>query len=479
MLAAPATPAKRSAPDPVGRVLDGVDRLSDWGAWASVLCIVGILVLIVGEVAARNILNKSIDFAWEFSSFLMGAAFMLGAAYSLRTGAQIRVMAVLDNVPPRARHALDLFATLCAAIAVAYLTCALAQLAWLSFTRGSRSDKSSELPLWIAQAPLALGAALLTLAVAGAARAPAARRAGRGCAAAGRAGRGRRGVVTVALTWLLTLLTVTLLAGIWIGPALIGIGVVMLEMFTSRPTMRLIGVWSYNVLTTSEIVSLPMFILMGELLFRTRLSQSLFSGVAPWVGFLPGRLLHTTILGCSLFSAISGSSAATTQVVGRITLTELLRRGYDKGIAVGSLAGGGMLGFLIPPSIVMIIYAVLAEESLLRLFTASFLPGFIVAGGFMAYIAVCALLKPEIVPEHDRRVSDWTRADRLRSLVELGPVAFLIFMVLGTMYLGVASPSEAAAIGVVGSADRRRLAAHARLALACAKRASARCRPPA
>ena len=187
--------------------------------------------------------------------------------------------------------------------------------------------------------------------------------------------------MTVALGWLLTLMAVTLLAGIWIGPALIGIGVLMLEAFTNRPTMRLIGVWSYNVLTTSEIVSLPMFILMGELLFRTRVSQSLFSGLAPWVGFLPGRLLHTTILGCSLFSMISGSSAATTQVVGRITLTELLRRGYDKGIAVGSLAGGGMLGFLIPPSIVMIIYAVLAEELLLRLFTASFLPGFIVAGG--------------------------------------------------------------------------------------------------
>ena len=159
--AAPDAPAKRSAPDPIGRVLDGIDRLSDWGAWASVFCIFGILVLIVGEVAARNILNVSISFAWEFSSFLMGAAFMLGAAYSLRSGAQIRVMAVLDNLPPRARHALDLFATLCAAISVGYLTCALAQLAWLSFVRGSRSEKSSELPLWIAQAPLALGAALL------------------------------------------------------------------------------------------------------------------------------------------------------------------------------------------------------------------------------------------------------------------------------------------------------------------------------
>ncbi len=161
--AAPVRLAKPSAPDPVGRVLNAVDALADWGAWASVLCIVGILVLIVGEVAARNLINISMDFAWEFSSFLMGAAFMLGAAYSLRSGSQIRVMAVLDNLPPRARYALDLFANLCAAIAVGYLTCALAQLAWLSFVRDSHSDKSSELALWIAQAPLALGAALLAL----------------------------------------------------------------------------------------------------------------------------------------------------------------------------------------------------------------------------------------------------------------------------------------------------------------------------
>src|SRR5688572_14147395 len=149
--------------------------------------------------------------------------------------------------------------------------------------------------------------------------------------------------MTVVLLTLLGLLSATLLIGIWIGPALIGIGIVMLDVFTSRPTMRQIALWSFNILTSSEIVSLPLFILMGELLFRTRLSQSLFSGIAPWVSFLPGRLLHTTILGCSLFAAVSGSSAATTQVVGRITLTELLNRGYDKGLAVGSLAGAGTL----------------------------------------------------------------------------------------------------------------------------------------
>src|SRR5829696_3320343 len=173
--------------------------------------------------------------------------------------------------------------------------------------------------------------------------------------------------MSAILTWLLVLMTALLCVGIWIGPALIAVGVVLLELFTNRPTTKLIGAWTFNVLTSTDIVSLPLFILMGELLFRTRLSQSLFSGIAPWMSFLPGRLFHTTVIGCSMFAAISGSSAATTQVVGRITLTELLRRGYDKGLAVGSLAGAGTLGFLIPPSIPMIIYAVLAEESLLRL----------------------------------------------------------------------------------------------------------------
>jgi len=230
---------------------------------------------------------------------------------------------------------------------------------------------------------------------------------------------------------------------------LIGTGIVLIEMYTNLPTHKVIANWSFNVLTSSDIVSLPLFILMGELLFRTRLSQSLFSGIAPWMSFLPGRLFHTTVIGCSMFAAISGSSAATTQVVGRITLNELLNRGYDRGLAVGSLAGAGTLGFLIPPSIPMIIYAVLAEESLLRLFTAGFIPGFALAFCFMAYMGIRAILDPRLVPADDH--TKWTWANRLHSLVELGPVAFLILTVLGTMYAGIASPSEASAIGVLGA----------------------------
>lgn len=150
-------------PDGVGRVLDGVDRVCEWGGWVSALCIIAILALISGEVVARNLFNYSIDIAWEFSAYLMGAAFMMGAGYSLRVGAQIRVRVLLDNLPPGSRRLVDLLATLLCFVIAAYLTCALAQLSWLSWVRESKSDKSSELPLWIAQAPLALGAALLAL----------------------------------------------------------------------------------------------------------------------------------------------------------------------------------------------------------------------------------------------------------------------------------------------------------------------------
>src|SRR5918911_5546074 len=167
------------------------------------------------------------------------------------------------------------------------------------------------------------------------------------------------------------------LAGaIWIGLTLGATGAVLLALYRNIPLDKLLAQYAWNILTTQELLSLPMFILMGEILFRTRLSRSLFQGLAPWAGLLPGRLLHVNVIGCSIFAAISGSSAATTQVIGRMSLNELLRRGYSRDIAIGSLAGAGTLGFLIPPSNIMIIYGVLGDVSILKLFTAGRLPGF-------------------------------------------------------------------------------------------------------
>jgi C4-dicarboxylate transporter, DctM subunit len=175
-----------------------------------------------------------------------------------------------------------------------------------------------------------------------------------------------------------------LAGGIWIGLTLAITGTLLLGLFRNMPLDKLLPQYAWNILTTQELLALPLFIVMGEILFRTKLSRSLFQGLAPWTGLLPGRLLHVNVVGCSIFAAISGSSAATTQVVGRIALAELLKRGYGKDIAIGSLAGAGTLGFLIPPSNIMIIYGVLGDVSILKLFTAGFIPGALLAAAFMA-----------------------------------------------------------------------------------------------
>jgi C4-dicarboxylate transporter DctM subunit len=239
--------------------------------------------------------------------------------------------------------------------------------------------------------------------------------------------------------------------GAWVGITLIATSLVLLWSFRSIPVERLLSQYTFNILTTPELVALPLFILMGEFLFRTKLSRSLFNGLSPWAALLPGRLLHVNVIGCTIFAAISGSSAATTQVVGRIALDELRKRGYDQRIAIGSLAGAGTLGFLIPPSSVMIIYGVLADESVLRLFTAGFLPGILLAMCFMAWIMIHTTMRPELLPADDgaQRLMSW--GQRFAALRELGPTLFLILCVLGSMYAGIATPSEAAAVGVLGA----------------------------
>lgn len=243
----------------------------------------------------------------------------------------------------------------------------------------------------------------------------------------------------------------TLAAGAWIGIALLSTAIGLTVMFTHIPVDRLFPQYVFNILTTPDLVALPLFILMGEFLFRTKLSEALFSGLAPWAGLLPGRLLHVNIVGCSIFAAISGSSAATTQVVGRMTLKELLSRGYSPELAIGGLAGAGTLGFLIPPSTVMIMYGVLANESVLRLFTAGFIPGLLLASTFGAYIMIRSSLKPELIPEGERAMRHMPLRKRLAALKDLAPALFLILCVLGSMYGGLATPSEAAALGVVGA----------------------------
>ncbi|KAF0137585.1 MAG: hypothetical protein FD152_375 [Xanthobacteraceae bacterium] len=243
-----------------------------------------------------------------------------------------------------------------------------------------------------------------------------------------------------------------LAGGLWIGLTLGVTGTILLAIFRDIPLHRLVPQYAWNILTTQELLALPLFILMGELLFRTNLSRSLFTGLAPWAGLLPGRLIHVNVIGCTIFAAISGSSAATTQVVGRIALTELLKRGYSRDIAIGSLAGAGTLGFLIPPSNIMIIYGVLADVSIIKLFTAGLIPGLLLAGCFMGWVMIHTTIRKDLVPESERALRNMSWGERFASLKDLAPALFLIACVLGSMYGGIATPSEAAAVGVLGAA---------------------------
>lgn len=239
-----------------------------------------------------------------------------------------------------------------------------------------------------------------------------------------------------------------LASGVWIGVTLLVVGFVALFFFTPAPAGSLLASTVWDSSWGWALTALPLFIWMGEILFRSRLSEDMFKGLAPWLGWLPGRLLHVNILGCGVMAAVSGSSSVTCATIGRMSMPELRKRGYDEGMSIGTLAGSGTLGLLIPPSIMMIVYGITAQVSIGRLFIAGFLPGFMMIGLFMAYTAVWSMLNPSRVPAHDLKMS---YAEKLWNSRRLIPVILLIVAVLGSIYGGVATPTEAAVMGVVGA----------------------------
>ncbi|MFQ3621571.1 MAG: TRAP transporter large permease subunit, partial [Spirochaetales bacterium] len=246
------------------------------------------------------------------------------------------------------------------------------------------------------------------------------------------------------------LLSLALFLGtsIWIGISLFLVGIVGLTLFTSASPWAILSNIAWNSTSGSTMIALPLFILMGEILFRSKISENLFKGLSPWLHRLPGRLIHVNIAASALFAAVSGSSAATTAAVGKITLPELFKRGYNKSLSIGSLAGAGSLGFLIPPSMMMLVYGILADVSIGKLFIAGIIPGILLAFLFSGYVLIRCLFSPEFAPQDSQRV---TWKNRLEALPLLLPVLFLIVMVLGSIYLGWATPTEAAAVGVVGA----------------------------
>ena len=247
------------------------------------------------------------------------------------------------------------------------------------------------------------------------------------------------GVVLLGFMFLL------LACGVWVALALLGVGLLGMVLFTNSPAGPLLATAIWGSSNLWSLASLPMFIWMGEILFRSRLSDDMFEGLVPWMTRLPGRLLHVNIIGCGIFAAVSGSSAATAATIGKMSIPELKRRGYSERAILGSLAGSATLGLLIPPSIILIVYGIATDQSIARLFVAGVLPGIMLVAMFMGYVIIRALIRPEEIPA---LTETYTWADRFNSLKRLGPVICLIGGVIGSIYSGIASPTDAAAVGV-------------------------------
>jgi C4-dicarboxylate transporter DctM subunit len=237
-------------------------------------------------------------------------------------------------------------------------------------------------------------------------------------------------------------------SGIWVALSMIGVSAIGMMLFTSRPVGDAMATTIWGTSSSWTLTALPLFVWMGEILFRTKLSENLFKGLSPWMQKLPGGLIHVNVVGCALFAAISGSSAATVATVGKMSIPELRKRNYPEKILLGSLAGSGTLGLLIPPSIILIIYGVAVQESIAKLFIAGIIPGIMIALIFMSYVIIWSLINKKEMP---KILEEYSFLEKVKRSKQLLPVILLILAVIGSIYTGIATATEAASLGVVGA----------------------------
>ena len=256
-------------------------------------------------------------------------------------------------------------------------------------------------------------------------------------------------MIEVYLTiFFISVLLIFLGTGVWVGISMIGVSTIGMLMFTSRPVGDAMATTMWSMGSSWSLTALPLFVWMGEILFRTKLSENLFKGLSPWLARLPGGLIHVNVLGCAIFAAISGSSAATVATVGKMSIPELRKRNYPESFLLGTLAGSGTLGLLIPPSIILIIYGVTVEESIAKLFIAGVIPGIVLALLFMVYVISWSIKNKEIMPIISE---DFSFLEKVKQSGQLLPVVILIFSVIGSIYAGIATATEAASLGVLGA----------------------------
>ena len=246
----------------------------------------------------------------------------------------------------------------------------------------------------------------------------------------------------------ISLLLFLLGSGVWVALSMIAVSAIGMMLFTTRPVGDAMATTIWGTSSSWTLTALPLFVWMGEILFRTKLSENLFKGLSPWLSKLPGGLIHVNVVGCALFAAISGSSAATVATVGKMSIPELRKRKYPEKLLLGSLAGSGTLGLLIPPSIILIIYGVTIEDSIAKLFMAGIIPGIMIAILFMSYVVIWSVFNKRSMP---KIIQNFSFLQKIKGSRQLLPVIFLIISVIGSIYTGIATATEAASLGVVGA----------------------------
>ena len=246
----------------------------------------------------------------------------------------------------------------------------------------------------------------------------------------------------------ISLLLFLLGSGVWVALSMIAVSAIGMMLFTTRPVGDAMATTIWGTSSSWTLTALPLFVWMGEILFRTKLSENLFKGLSQWLSKLPGGLIHVNVVGCGLFAAISGSSAATVATVGKMSIPELRKRKYPEKILLGSLAGSGTLGLLIPPSIILIIYGVTIEDSIAKLFMAGILQGIMLAVIFMLYVVIWSIINKKKMPIISE---NYSFLEKIKKSKQLLPVVLLITAVIGSIYTGIATATEAASLGVVGA----------------------------
>ena len=454
-----------------------LDALYETSGRAAAIALCAILVLVTAQMVARW-LGLLLAGGANYAGYAMAATSFLALAYTFQHDAHIRVTLFVSRAG-RWRRAAEIWCYTLATLAAGFLAWYAIKATLLSHRIGDVSQGQDATPLWIPQTFMAIGATIFAIALldnllrllSGAWQGVDGRASASEWAAQALGSRRARvalcGAVLLACYAALTTMTgfdrdavglkigiflfvlfFLLGTGLWVGLALMGVAYIGMIGFTSRSpgNAMIITVWSGA--SSWTLTALPLFIWMGEVLYRTRLSEDLFEGLAPWMSRIPGGLLHTNVVGCTVFAAVSGSSAATLTTVGKMSIPELRRRGYPEYMIIGTLAGAATLGLMIPPSLTLIVYGVTVKESITKLFIAGVVPGLVLAAMFMLYIAAWYWLKPAQRPAPEPRLSF---GEALRNSRLLVPVITLVAVVIGSMYTGYATATEAAAFGVLGA----------------------------